>query len=398
MKPKLSSSFNWLTFVFVWVGLVAYSFCFLDLNLTLYRFSWFQKIKPFFNQLGYYQRPLSTLIFLLLVTFLTGLYFNLIKKKIPQNNCRWISRLLPIIGLGLVSYPMFSHDIFNYIFNAKMVLFYQSNPHLQAASQFLFDPWTRFMHNIDTPAPYAYGWTLISLLPGLITLTQKFVLSLWGMKQFIVLFWIGQLIVLKQLIRNLFPGQPWRWWLFALNPLVLVETLIVGHNDVVMMLPALLSYWFLLKSKKFFDRPQILALIFLLISISIKYATVVLLPLFLLKSYFPKLAKKFDFPAMAAFLLLAAMLTRPGQLHSWYLIWAFSFVILSRHRLVVSTVTALSIGALLRYAPYIYYGNWDPPVYFLRNLIWGLSLFLTPLIVKLTSPGSVKPTNRLDRQ
>ena len=121
MKPKLSSSFKWFSFVFVWAGLVVYSFCFLDLNLTLYRFSWFQKIKPFFNQLGYYQRPLSTLIFLVLAVSLTGLYFNLIKKKIPQNNCRWINRLLPIIGLGLVSYPMFSHDIFNYIFAYKMV-------------------------------------------------------------------------------------------------------------------------------------------------------------------------------------------------------------------------------------------------------------------------------------
>jgi len=76
------------------------------------------------------------------------------------------------------------------------------------------------------------------------------------------------------------------------------------------------------------------------------------------------------------------MFTRPDQLHSWYLIWAFSFAVLAKPKWLVSLFTALTFGALLRYAPYIYFGHWDPPVYFLRNLIWVSSLVLTPLLLK----------------
>ncbi|MCG2691321.1 hypothetical protein L6272_00685, partial [Microgenomates group bacterium] len=161
-------------------------------------------------------------------------------------------------------------------------------------------------------------------------------------------------------------------WLFALNPLVLVETFINGHNDVVMMFFALLSYWFFLNSKKF------RSLLFLIFSASIKYVTIVLLP-FYLQGLSLKV-KKIDLPTLFSVLLLLLMFIRSGQLHSWYFIWAFSFVVLSKSRFLIKVFTALTIGALLRYAPYLYYGNWDPPVYLLRNLIWVGSLVFAKIL------------------
>lgn len=369
-------------FFFTWILLVLYSFTLQDLNLTLYNFSFWNPIRQFLQNLGYYQRPLMTTIFLVLTSLLIFLYLRFIKThRFLKPSLKHLFLALLLIFTGLVAYPMLSHDIFNYLFNAKMVLVYRVNPYLQTASQFLFDPWTRFMHNIHTPAPYAYGWTAISLLPGLISLTEKFTLSFWSTKLFIDFFWLGELLVLYHLVKRLYPQQIWRWWLFALSPLVLIETLIVGHNDVVMMLPALLGFWFLLKSKKLFDKYFLFAFFSLLFSLFIKYATIVLLPLLLIKVKW----KQFDFASWAAIILLAVMFTRPGQLHSWYLIWAFSFAVLSGRRWLISLFTALTIGALLRYAPYIYYGNWDSPVYLLRNLIWLLSLFLAPLLVKYIS-------------
>ena len=175
---------------------------------------------------------------------------------------------------------------------------------------------------------------------------------------------------LKKLVTKLFPQQPWRFWLFALNPLVLVETLINGHNDVVMMFLALLSYWFWLNYDK------VRAWIFLLFSASIKYASIVLLPTFHLRG------GKLNIPVWGSLLLLAVMFTRPDQLHSWYLIWAFSFAVLAKPKWLVSIFTALTFGALLRYAPYIYFGHWDPPVYLFRNLIWVSSLAIAPLLLK----------------
>lgn len=349
-----------IAFIFVWLLLVIYSFTRQDLNLT-----WYNQLTAPLQTLGWYQRPLATWVFVAICLLVFTIYLNLIKK-----NNKFIY-LLIIAAAGIFAYPMFSYDLFNYLFNAKMVWIYHVNPHIRTAIEFSADPMLRFMQNVHTPAPYAYGWTLASLLPGLAWFTGKFTLAFWTMKGFVALFWLGQLWILKKLVTRLFPKEPWRFWLFALNPLVLVETLINGHNDVVMMFLALLSYWFYLNSTKF------KAVIFLLLSASIKYASIVLLPTFHLRG------GKLNIPVWGSLLLLAVMFTRPDQLHSWYLIWAFSFAVLAKPKWLVSAFTALTLGALLRYAPYIYYGHWDPPVYLLRNLIWVGSLVFTPLLRKL---------------
>lgn len=387
------------------------------------------------TQLGYFNRPLSTIIFVILVILLFTVYCLLImrlchpgakhsgaigspslKSKGDSITLRLrsgfqndkINWLIAITLILLLAYPLFSHDIFNYIFNAKMVWFYKQNPHKQVAAYFIHDVWLRFMHNVHTPAPYAYGWTIISLTPGILTLTQNLKLSLWGMKGFIALFWIGQLWILAKIIKRLFPKENYRWFLFALNPLVLIETLVVGHNDVVMMFLALVSFYFLLKTKKIISKEFFLSLLFLGLSVSIKYATIILVPLWLachpgvprimretigppsLKSRKDSIVARLrlllqnDIGSWAAIFLFAIIFTRLDQLHSWYLIWAFSFAILSKSKWIISIFTALTFGALLRYAPYLYFGNWNPQVYMLRNLIWLTSLILIFPILKLT--------------
>ncbi len=117
---------------------------------------------------------------------------------------------------------MFSYDVFNYLFNAKMVWIYQVNPHIHAAIEFSRDPMLRFMQNVHTPAPYGYGSTALSLIPGLTWFTKNFTISFWAMKLFVTSFWLGQLWITKKLVNKLFPHEPWRFWLLALNPLVLV--------------------------------------------------------------------------------------------------------------------------------------------------------------------------------
>ena len=210
-------------FFITWTVFALYSFTREDLNLILYKF-----IPSFLKFFGYYQRPLATLVFILLSLIFTFIYLKKIRQKLPSKNL-WLKWAVPVGVLGILAYPMFSHDIFNYLFNAKMVLIYQANPHIRTAIEFR-DLMLRFMHNIHTPAPYAYGWTAVSLVPGLAWFTQKFTLSFWAMKAFIGLFWLGELAVLKKLVTQLFPQQPYRWWLFALSPLVLVETLINGQT------------------------------------------------------------------------------------------------------------------------------------------------------------------------
>jgi hypothetical protein len=351
-----------IIFVVTWLLLAIYSFTRQDLNLTLYRF-----LPDWLQWLGWYQRPLAAVIFAVLSVLFMGIYLWLFKRNYKFY---WI---LGIGLLGIFSYPMFSYDLFNYIFNAKMALIYQANPHIRTAIEFSFDPMLRFMQNVHTPAPYGYGWTALSLIPGLAWFSGKFILVFWAMKAFIAVFWLGQLWLFKKLVAKLFPAESWRFWLFALNPLVLVETLINGHNDVVMMFLALLAFWYWLNFAK------VKVFIGLLLSASIKYATIILLPLFLLQG---RNLNKIDIPSLSAALLFGVMFTRPDQLHSWYLLWGFSFAVLAKSKWLVSFFTAITFGAFLRYAPYIYFGNWDPPVYLWRNLIWVFSLAITPLLLK----------------
>src|SRR3989344_1804969 len=278
-----------ILYILSWLLLVIYSFTRQDLNLT-----WYNQLTAPLQTLGWYQRPLATLVFVALVFLVFIIYLYLIKKKIK------FIYLLIIAAAGIFAYPMFSYDLFNYLFNAKMIWIYHVNPHVRTAIEFSRDPMLRFMQNVHTPAPYAYGWTIASLLPGLVWFSGKFTLAFWAMKGFVAVFWLGQLWILQKLVRRLFPQEPWRFWLFALNPLVLVETLINGHNDVVMMFLALLAYWFWLNYAKF------KALIFLLLSASIKYATIILLPLFSLQGLSLK-AKRIDISSLASLALLVVM-------------------------------------------------------------------------------------------
>lgn len=351
-----------ISFIAIWVLFCILSFSRQDLNLTLYNFTFWNSIRAGLQSLSNLQ---VFLIFLILSLSLIWSYFKLLNSRFSKF---WL-----LIIPAIFAYPFFSYDIFNYLFNAKMVLIYHANPYIQTALNFSFDPLIRFMHNVHTPAPYAYGWTGISLLPGLAWLTGKFTLAFWAMKLFIAIFWLGQLWILKKLVNRLFPQELWRFTLFAFSPLVLIETLINGHNDVVMMFLALLSYWFYLNSAKF------KALFFIILSASMKYVTILLLPFYYLQGLSLK-AKKIDLPTFFSVILFLAMFTRPDQLHSWYLIWAFSFAVLSQSKWIISFFTALTLGALLRYAPYLYFGSWDPPVYLIRNLIWLGSICFTPFI------------------
>jgi hypothetical protein len=91
------------------------------------------------------------------------------------------------------------------------------------------------------------------------------------------------------------------------------------------------------------------------------------------------LIKKVDIFTYGGLTLLAVLLTRPGQLHSWYLLWGISLLILSKKSWAQMLAILLSIGGLLRYAPYIYFGNWDPPV-----PIWRWIILLLPLTLLLS--------------
>lgn len=151
-----------------------YSFTQTDPNLVLTSNSMYWNFQQMMWQIGYHQRQLSGILFsVIMIFFLVSYGLALKYLKIGE---KW--KLFALLSaVFLLVYPALSHDIFNYMFNAKMLLVYHMNPHVHIALEFPQDLWTRFMHNTNTAAPYGYGWTILSLIPSIIGM-QKFTFTL----------------------------------------------------------------------------------------------------------------------------------------------------------------------------------------------------------------------------
>jgi len=379
VKFKSFSPKIWL-FCFALFSLLfaVYSYSFLDIGLTLTSFQPFLEFQRKMRWFGYFNRPRSTLYFVL-ISLLTYLFYFLVSKAVKSKKILLKEVIILSLGVGgifVFAYPAFSHDIFNYIFNAKMIVVYGADPHKHVAMEFP-DPMLGFMRNIHTAAPYFYGWTVISLIPFILGLNRIFT-EILSFKAFSFLFYWFTFLILRKLFKDLkLKDRKLRLVLFLLNPLILIEAIGVGHNDFSMMAPALLSFYFLNKIKKERITKEKLKLFlffvfFFLFSVSIKYATVVLLPLFLLWYFKPK----FDLGFWGAVILFGIQFSRFGLMHSWYFIWPLTWAILAKNIKAVKFFVLISFMALLRYLPYIWYGNWNPPVPIFRQYIY----FIIPLL------------------
>src|SRR3989344_1683064 len=173
---------GWISTAFF---LLAYSFTQVDLSLTLSQLSIWQIIQRAFQQIGYFNRPLSTLIFLVIVGLLFALYsytlFQVKKKKI--NRKYLFAIILGVSGVLFFSYNAFSYDLFNYIFDAKVFTFYFQNPYFHKAQDFPNDPMLSFMHWTHRVYPYGPVWLGITIP-----------LSFFGINIFLLTFYLFKLI------------------------------------------------------------------------------------------------------------------------------------------------------------------------------------------------------------
>ena len=127
---------------------------------------------------------------------------------------------------GMLSYPALSHDLFNYIFDARIFTHYGQNPYLHAALDFPADPMLRFMHWVHRPYPYGPTYLLFSLIPSFLGLNYFSVTFALFKAANAALYVLCVWLLMKY-------GNTKTAALFALNPLVIIEGLINTHNDFV---------------------------------------------------------------------------------------------------------------------------------------------------------------------
>lgn len=308
-----------------------YSYVLLDLNLTIFNSPLWENFRNTIIQIGYFQRDLSTTLYLVFILFLFIFHFLLV--KLSYNPLK-VAFLVGIILL--FSYPFLSHDFFNYMFDAKILTVYQKNPYLYRALDFPSDPWLLFMHWTHRTYPYGPVFLPLTLIPSFLSF-GKLILNMLFFKAMFIAFYFFAVYVLNKLHKT--------WALFfATHPLILIEGIVNAHNDLIGVSLAIIGIYFLAKQKNVWGR------IFLIASAGIKYIT---FPLIFLIAGNKKINAGI-FAVLAAALLY---LWTKSEVQPWYFLALFAAI--PFYGDLVRKLNIFFAGLLFSYYPYIRFGGWD---------------------------------------
>jgi len=364
----------------LWVSafflLFLYSYTQVDLSLTLSRASIIQTIEKGFQYIGWFNRPLSTYLYIGVFVFLFSLYFltlRLISKSAISSTVIWRIIIIATVILAF-SYTAFSRDIFNYIFDARIISFYHQNPYFHKALDYPGDPMLSFMHWTHRTYPYGPFW-LVLTVPLTFIGNNFFLLTFFLFKFlmagfFLITAWsIGKIAHILKLKNTLLPIAA-----FALNPFVFTESLVSAHNDIVMMGMAMLGTYYILRKER------VKGSVLYVLSIGIKFVTALfIIGYFILLG----LSKTKYFIGLSIILMIVGVILAAlrTNFQPWYLLYVVPFAVLMIEKQIVRyPLFIFSITNIIYYIPYLHEGSWNEPIpTFLNNLVLGatiLSLFL----------------------
>ena len=346
---------------------VVFSYLFIDQNLFY--------LKNLYTGFAYQNRGIVSVAYLLSILIFFAFYYLFLKKI----NNKELFKLIAVSSLILIfSYPaMLSFDILNYIATAKVLFFYQENPYIIMPIEFVDDPLLLFTRAANKVALYGPIWVISSGIPYLLGL-KNFVLTLFNFKVFVTFFYLGNVYLLQKYTKD-----PKATALFTLSPLVLIETFVSSHNDVVMMFFGLLSITLLMKNK------WKLAIFFLLLSVLIKYSTIFLIPVFLYYFLLRSKGKTVDWEKIFLFsyismLVIFILSVFREEIYPWYGIWFLIFLpFLRRYKFILYFSILISFLLLLRYLPYMYLGNYFGATPIMREALTFVPLLFFLIIYKI---------------
>lgn len=383
-----------LLYFIVLLVLFLYSFTQIDLNLTLSKVSFWFALQDFFQHIGYFKRSLSTLFYFLIVLSLFAFYIIFLKqvwnRKLKEKDLFIL--IILTAGILFLSYPAFSYDVFNYMFDAKIVTNYGQNPYIHKALDYPADPWINFMRWTHRTYPYGPSW-LVFTVPLSYIGFQYFLPTLYLFKILMAASYLGSAYFLYKTLKLISKENAiFGTIFFALNPLVVIESLVSAHNDIVMIFFAILAIYCLVLRKK------IKSAIYFLISGGVKFATLLTLPVFLLKMFSEKIKLKFSwekFFLISFFLMIASIIAASirTQFQPWYLLYIFPFAsFFAKKDIIIISFMLISFAALLLYIPFLYFGNWDPPVPMILQSVMISSIILSLIAGFLWRIYSAKST------
>ncbi len=245
------------------------------------------------------------------------------EKQTPsQNDLSW---LIAIAFISTLMLPANSSDIFGYISFGEQIVHYHQNPYseiLANIENWRLDPLLGNMRWEYNPSPYGPVFTLICKFFVNISWNSLW-LSFFIFKIFNFICYLLLIYILHHTLKYFLQGgtadsvQETKIWntdrvlyLVASNPLLIIQGLWNGHNDLLLAVLAFASVFFTVQALssaetidskqsrvlfKFFKAKYLglnLAIFLLILSVLIKYITIILIPLLLLwiwkrKRYIP---------------------------------------------------------------------------------------------------------------
>lgn len=314
------------------ICLLIYSYALLDPNITIINHPLWTIFRNGMVQLGYYHRTASASIFIVLISLLFVLHTRILEKKTVDP----IRLSFITAGILLFSYPFLSRDLFNYMFDARILTMHHANPYVHAALDFPSDQWLRFMHWTHRSYPYGPTFLPLTLIPSVLSL-GKFVLNLLLFKAMFACVYVWSVYMLSRTKKTygLF---------FATHPIVLIEGLVNNHNDLIAVMLAIMGVYY--------ASSIMLSTFSFLASVGIKFIT---LPTLLFVS--GKRHKKHIYAAGIGMIALLAYLSWTGDFQQWYVLNFLVFI-----PFIYPLVRKFHIafyGVLLSYTPLILIGEWN---------------------------------------
>jgi len=321
-------------FIICIISFTIYSYALIDPNLTLVNHPLWVMFRDPLVYFGYHQRQSSTIVYILflILLFLFHWYFTHNYKRF------WLWKTIGVISIfSIFSYPFLSHDLFNYIFDAKILTFYGKNPYELTPGFFYHDEWLRFMHWTDRSYPYGPIFLPLTLIPSFLG-AGKLILNFIFFKLLNVIFYILAVFFLNKLSKK-------SAVFFATNPLVIIEGLMNAHNDLIAVSLGIVGIYYLQ------NKTNLIARILLLASAGIKYLSFPIV--FIQKNSNSKKNYFLLFLQITIFLYLFFN----GTAQPWYFLSLLLF--LPIYPKIVMHLNIFFLCLLLSYYPYIRFGNWD---------------------------------------
>lgn len=333
----------------------------MDPNFTLFSHADWTAFREYMIKIGYHERMFSAQIFVTCSIVLAITSFFLTHR--PQKKIIVYAVFIGIIA-GMFSYPALSHDLFNYIFDAKIFTQYGQNPYAHKALDFPADPTIRFMRWVHRTYPYGPTYLLLSFIPSFLG-TGIFSITFFLFKLLHVVLYISSVWVLTKL-NNKFAT------IFAFHPLIIVEGLINTHNDFVALAFGVIGVSLLILKSN-----AILSRLVIWMSVLVKFTT---LPIFVLsekwiarklplhKKLFEKNIVEITGFSGVIFVILYQSYTM--EIQSWYFLNLLIFI--PYFPSLINWLSPFFFSLVISYYPYVVGGEWGQggDVTIKKSIIW----------------------------